>query len=71
MKFKDYEYGWYGFHGTFGGLFMWSEAYHDIKYKDGRKMLGNQYRVTRNNTLKQIQKLSTVRFIYGDYKEVI
>ena len=71
--FKDYEYGWYGLAGSFGG------KYFDLSYCQtytvgGWKRKGeieNRYARNLRTITKQIIKLKDVVFIYGDYKEVI
>ena len=68
--FKDYEYGWYGFNGSYSGKWM------DLGYCQQNKATKvtpeyNKYIQMRNNTLKQIPKLKDVLFVYGNYREII
>ena len=69
--YKDYEYGFYGFHGSYDGLFFNSQGYHNYNHSDGRTKPVNVYELTYNNTLKQIKQLKDVKFISGCYSEVI
>ena len=65
--FKDYEYGWYGFHGVFGSQFMCGGKYEIFETSRGT----SRYKQTRNNTLKQVPKILDVHFVSGHYKDVI
>ena len=70
--YKDYEFGWYGHHGSYGGMMFNSQACHSwFRTTEFNRKSRNIYNEFRNNTLKQIPKLSTVRFIHGEYYEVI
>jgi len=66
--FKDYEYGWYAHIGTFNGTFMHSQYCHN-RYLNKKEK--NEYRANRKNLFKQLPKIQSVVFIYGDYKECI
>jgi hypothetical protein len=80
-KFKDYEYGWYGFACGFGSKFMdmgtcefahqWYEK--DQKYFDRSNYEGSidNRRGKYYNVKRQLPKLKGVVFIYGDYKDCI
>ena len=70
MKFKDYEYGWYGFHGNFSSKFYGGQAYHN-QYQNNIKCMVNKYTQHTKNTFKQLKFLSDVCFVVGEYYEVI
>jgi len=75
MKFKDYEYGFYGFHCSHRSYWMNSEDCVSFvqKHNPPRNYidLNNHYKQKRANALKQLPKIQTVVFIYGDYKECV
>jgi len=73
--FKDYEYGWYGFHGSFKGTFMTGavcEMFVCYINKARTKFYDRSY---YNNNLKaleeQLSKLKGVIFIHGNYKDIL
>ena len=71
--FKEYEYGFYGFHCTHKGLWMDSQYCHTTT---SIRLSGKteHYQVCKrkyNNTMKQLPKIQSVVFIYGNYKEAI
>ena len=68
--FKDYEYGWYGFHCSRNGHWMHSIIAH--KYiETGTLRTRSLFEEWSRHTKKQLPKIQTVVFIYGDYKECI
>jgi len=70
--FKDYEYGFYGFHCSISAYWMNSGVCQNQNYTDGRKKPHiSKYTQQSQGTLKQLPKLKGVIFIYGNYKECI
>jgi len=69
MKFKDYEYGWYGIMTTYQTKFMGSGSNHNyIHGYDGKPR--ELYDKATINVFKQLPKLKGVIFIYGDYRDI-
>ena len=73
MKFKDYEYGWYGSVGGYGG--KWMDKPYICKRNttsgpahDRRPQTRSNYEGSVIEIKKQLPKLKGVKFIYGDYK---
>ena len=76
MKFKEYEYGFYGHVGSYH-ISWWLCAgcqnfiHNDKSNKNGyRDKPINNYTATRKGIMKQLPKIKDVVFIYGDYKDV-
>ena len=73
MKFKDYEYGWYGLNCSCKA--KWFDLGYSQFYTTSRKSGENQtmsiYDIAWRTNEKQLPKLKDVIFIYGGYQDVI
>ena len=72
--FKDYEYGFYGFHCSISAYWMNSgkvEVRNIIRQSGSHQYNYSDYRTFARATMKQLPKLKGVNFIYGHYKDVI
>lgn len=83
-KFRDYEYGFYGFIGSMNSRFMETGFCHihkttrtSNKHKNPtRNLIGTielheNYTSNYNNIMNQLPKVQDVKFISGDYKDAI
>jgi len=74
--FKDYEYGFYGIVCSFQANYMGTVRGLNTKVLNRTDVnrqgkIENFYQQSHNSMKKQLPKIQTVVFIYGDYKECI
>jgi len=69
--FKDYEYGFYGFIGSFSGKWMDTGKVHEYEHLNYTCGHRSDYTFRLRHNMKQLPKIQSVVFIYGDYKECI
>jgi len=68
--FKDYEYGFYGYHASINAYWMNSGYCYNYIRNDNHK-IRSHYNGRIIDLIKQIPKLKGVIFIYGDYKTCV